>query len=329
MIRIDERKLNLIAPTMFWGSIVAGLTQPWLTHLFVETTVRHGSLPNALSEFTVHFMAPGYNYFLIGVMNAIPFVVYAVAALFLLGPSTGHGEPAFVYGRLAGLLLAGTVAFGASLWTHLSVLVHPHSTSAIAYLFLPGSTLALMPFGYIGGWFWGRWLAGRGEPGQQQVMTSGATGQDSRTRIWVILIGWLISVVGAKGVGLLFLLPGMLIGSGMSHRTSWLSTFILSLRYPRMDGVSIIAALIGGYVTAHIAGTSHKKYIWGLRGIVWVNPRVRKGSWPLWERVGGGWPGRENQAYSANASKATSASTPSRVPLPGLSAGPHGAGSVR
>ncbi len=26
-------------------------------------------------------------------------------------------------------------------------------------------------------------------------------------------------------------------------------------------------------------------FIVGLRGIVWVNPRVRKGSWPQWERV--------------------------------------------
>ncbi len=56
------------------------------------------------------------------------------------------------------------------------------------------------------------------------------------------------------------------------------------------------------------------KGIRGLRGIVWVNPRVRKGSWPLWERVRGGWPGRENQAYSANASKATSASAPRSRP---------------
>jgi len=81
-------------------------------------------------------------------------------------------------------------------------------------------------------------------------------------------------------------------------------------------------------VASEPAVRSHNISFLGLRGIVWVNPRVRKGSRLLWERVRGGWPGRENRAYSADASKATSASAPSRVPLPRVSAGPHGAGSL-
>ena len=49
-------------------------------------------------------------------------------------------------------------------------------------------------------------------------------------------------------------------------------------------------------------------YFQALRGRVWVKLGVRRCCRPLWERAREGWRGRENRAYSAHASKATSAS---------------------
>ena len=131
--------LDRAAVAIYWGSLAVGLGLPWgLDVLF------HGP---GLGR---RLFAPGYNVFLIGVLDAAPFAVYAVFALVHLG--TADRRAADVgRRRLAGVAAAGLALLAAALWVHLSILTSRSSTAALRYLFLPFELLLVLPVGYAAG----------------------------------------------------------------------------------------------------------------------------------------------------------------------------------
>jgi hypothetical protein len=143
----NQTRLTRLTVGLFWGAVVAGLAIPGLISVGHEIAVRDVSLVAAWQDLRLHLFAPGYNLFLVAVLNAIPFVALAVFLLFHLGTALERGH-AVVSRRIAGVLGAWLTAFGLSLWMHLSLTLHPDAQGAIALFFLPLYLLLLMPVGY-------------------------------------------------------------------------------------------------------------------------------------------------------------------------------------
>jgi hypothetical protein len=143
----DTRTLSRITVALYWGCIVFGLTLPGIITVVHDASRGSGGWADAWQDFHLHLFAPGYNLFLVGVLNALPFAVLAVFLLFHLGTAPPHG-PVIVARRLAGIIGAWLAAFGLSLWLHLTLTLHPDAQGAIALFFLPFYMLLLMPVGY-------------------------------------------------------------------------------------------------------------------------------------------------------------------------------------
>jgi hypothetical protein len=143
----DTRTLTRITVTLYWGCIVFGLTLPGVVTVAHDAYRRHGGWAEAWQDFHLHLFAPGYNLFLVGVLNAVPFVLLAVFILFHLGTAAKQ-EPAIVSRRLFGIAGALAVAVGLSAWAHLGTTLHPDAQGALVYFFLPIYLLALIPLGY-------------------------------------------------------------------------------------------------------------------------------------------------------------------------------------
>ena len=136
--------------SLYWGSILLSLTMPWWLLALFEVSAHRRTTFEALRHLQLHFFAPGYNYFLIGVLSAAPFAACAVFLLFHLGWS-GTLEPTRFSRRLAGVLGSLILTAGVSFWTHLSALMYPDAQGALVYFFLPFILLVLMPLGYGAG----------------------------------------------------------------------------------------------------------------------------------------------------------------------------------
>ncbi|MET1082738.1 MAG: hypothetical protein ABWY12_06755 [Burkholderiales bacterium] len=143
----DPRTLTWITVTLYWGCIVFGLTLPGIVRVAHDSCRRHGAWAEAIRDFRLHLFAPGYNLFLVGVLNAIPFVLLAVFILFHLGTAAKQ-DPAIVSRRLLGVAGAVAVAVGLSAWAHLGTTLYPDAQGALLYLFLPFYLLVLIPLGY-------------------------------------------------------------------------------------------------------------------------------------------------------------------------------------
>ena len=140
---------------LYWGSILLSLTLPWLIVLLFEISAHHRTVDEAFRYLHLHFFAPGYNLFLIGVLNAAPFLVCAVFVLLHLGSAPAN-NPSLFSRRLAGVVGALLLMSGVSFWTHITTVVHPDAQGALAYLFLPFVLVVLMPLGYASGRLIGR-----------------------------------------------------------------------------------------------------------------------------------------------------------------------------
>ncbi len=151
----SSRKLTWLTVTLYWGCIVFGLTLPGIVMIVHQAVQRHGALAGAWQDFRLHLFAPGYNFFLIGILNALPFVLLAVFILLHLGTAAAK-EPVIVSRRLAGVAGALFVAVGLSAWVHIAVVVHPDAQGALAYFFLPIYLMGLIPLGYGCGWLIGK-----------------------------------------------------------------------------------------------------------------------------------------------------------------------------
>ena len=100
-----------------------------LTLLF-EVSAHRRTILEAFRYLSLHFFAPGYQYFLVGVLSAGPFVICAVFLLLHLGWND-RLQPAQFSRRLAGVLGSLILMFGVSFWTHLSALMHPDAQGAL------------------------------------------------------------------------------------------------------------------------------------------------------------------------------------------------------
>ena len=151
----SSRKLTWLTVTLYWGCIVFGLTLPGIVMIVHDAVRRHGAWAGAWQDFRLHLFAPGYNFFLIGILNALPFVLLAVFILLHLGTAAAK-EPVIVSRRQAGVAGALIAAVGLSAWVHIAVVVHPDAQGALAYFFLPIYLMGLIPMGYGCGWLIGK-----------------------------------------------------------------------------------------------------------------------------------------------------------------------------
>lgn len=132
---------------LFWGSILLSLALPWGLLALFEVSAHRRTVAEAVRHLRLHFFAPGYHYFLVGLLSAAPFVVFAVFLLLHLGSDT-RLTPAQASGRKAGVYGSLFLMFGVSFWTHLSALIYPDAQGALVYLFLPYVLVVLIPIGY-------------------------------------------------------------------------------------------------------------------------------------------------------------------------------------
>ncbi|MCS6291040.1 MAG: hypothetical protein H8K10_18960 [Nitrospira sp.] len=131
----------------FWGSVIGGLLLPWAIMLAVEVVAHQVPFARAWRSFTLHLFAPGYNFFFIGLLTAVPFMILAVLILLHLG-ATPAQDPLIAHRRTLGLTGAGLSMLILAGWTHLEVLLRPDAQGALAYLYLPVILLASLPIGY-------------------------------------------------------------------------------------------------------------------------------------------------------------------------------------
>lgn len=141
-----SRSAGLIL-ALFWGSMLLGLTMPWGLLALFEVSAHRRTAGEAVRHLTLHFFAPGYHYFLVGVLSAAPFVVCALFLLFHLGWNDSL-DPARLSRRKAGVVGSLILMFGVSFWTHLSALLYPDVQGTLVYFFLPFVLLVLIPVGY-------------------------------------------------------------------------------------------------------------------------------------------------------------------------------------
>lgn len=146
----NQRTLTWLTVALYWGCIVFGLTLPWIVTIAHDASQHHGAWADAFQEFRLHLFAPGYNLFLVGVLNAAPFVLLAIFILLHLG-TAAQQEPVIVSRRLAGVTGALVIAVGLSAWAHIGTILHPDAQGALVYFFLPIYLLGLIPLGYACG----------------------------------------------------------------------------------------------------------------------------------------------------------------------------------
>jgi hypothetical protein len=133
--------------TLFWGSILLSLALPWGLLALFEVSAHRRTMWDAFRHVSLHFFAPGYHYFLVGVLSAAPFVVCTVFLLLHLGWND-QLTPAQYSRRMAGVLGSLILMFGVNFWTHLSALLYPDIQGTLVYFFLPYIVLVLIPLGY-------------------------------------------------------------------------------------------------------------------------------------------------------------------------------------
>ena len=61
-------RLRLLTSIGFWASSAGGLLLPWAIMLAIDISVHHLPFARAWRSFTLHLFAPGYNFFLIGIL---------------------------------------------------------------------------------------------------------------------------------------------------------------------------------------------------------------------------------------------------------------------
>ena len=140
---------------VYWGCILLGLGIPWLATIAVDLLKHDQSFDQALHQLRLHLFAPGYSLFLIAVLNAIPFGLFAVFTLFHMGLAPS-GNRILVGRRGAGVVVTAIGLIGLSAWTHVTTLWFPDAQGAIAYIFLPFVLLILIPVAYMIGRSLGR-----------------------------------------------------------------------------------------------------------------------------------------------------------------------------
>ncbi|MDP1945890.1 MAG: hypothetical protein Q8L77_00175 [Nitrospirota bacterium] len=153
----STRRLTTFTLIVYWSCILLGLTVPLLATVGVDLVKHQQSLGKALHQLRLHLFAPGYNLFLIAVMNAVPFVLFAVFTLFHLG-NVPSEDQRLAGRRKTGVLIATFGLLGLGAWTHVMTLWYPDAQGALAYVFLPFMQAIVLPISYAVGRLLGRFL---------------------------------------------------------------------------------------------------------------------------------------------------------------------------
>lgn len=150
----------------FWGVILLGFVLPWIVRISVEAAFKPNEIGRILARFPELLFASGHNLFLLGLLNALPFVVFAFMTRWRYRMSAAEDPKTFLPHKL-GVIFAGTTVLALTLFIQLVVWMNVFSpkagssTAVIAFVFLPFYALALMPVGYFVGWLIGGVLARR------------------------------------------------------------------------------------------------------------------------------------------------------------------------
>ena len=129
----------------------------------VEAFYKPDQIVRILARFPELLFASGHNLFLLGVINAIPFVVFAFLTRWRYRLSAAEDAKTFCPHKW-GIIGAGLTVFAMTLFIQLVVwmdVFNPaggSSTAVIAFVFLPFYALALMPVGYLVGFLIGKWI---------------------------------------------------------------------------------------------------------------------------------------------------------------------------
>lgn len=140
----------------FWVIALIGFLLPWI--VIISCQIYFGQAAE-IKHFPAHLFGSGYNFFLVGLMNAIPFGVVALSARFLLKPGQ---EPRTRRSRLAGLGTAAACDMALSLFAQIGVWSHVFnprvhaSLAGLGIFLLFWVALAVLPVGYLLGWAAGR-----------------------------------------------------------------------------------------------------------------------------------------------------------------------------
>lgn len=151
------RRLTTFTLIVYWGCILLGLTLPLLATVGVDMVNHQQSFGQAFHQLRLHLFAPGYNLFLIAVMNTVPFILFAVFALFHLGNVPAENQR-LAGRRKAGILMAALGLLGLSASTHVMTLWYPDAQGALAYVFLPFMQVIVLPISYAAGRLLGRFF---------------------------------------------------------------------------------------------------------------------------------------------------------------------------
>jgi hypothetical protein len=149
-------RIRFLVRLGYWSSLLGGLTLPWIIIVVFDRLGRNVPWNQAWRSFFLHLFAPGYNFFLIGVLNVLPFVLFAIIGLFHLG-TVPVPDRETIRRRAWASTIAGLTMAAVSAWTHVAVLLHPDAQGAIAYFFLPVTLMLCLPVGYALGWLAAKW----------------------------------------------------------------------------------------------------------------------------------------------------------------------------
>ncbi len=136
---------------------------PWIVRILVEAFFKPDQIVRILTRFPQLLFSSGHNLFLLGLINAIPFVVFAFLARWRYRLSAAEDVKTFLPHKW-GVIFAGLTVFAMTLFIQLVVwmdVFNPaggSSTAVIAFVFLPFYALALMPVGYLVGFLIGKWF---------------------------------------------------------------------------------------------------------------------------------------------------------------------------
>jgi len=142
---------------LYWTCIGLGLAIPWIAVILVDFFKHHQSIAQALYQWRLHLFAPGHNLFLVGLLNAVPFVLLAFFLLLHLG-LTSSQSLSLARRRMMGAATAAAGAIGLSAWVHITTLWFPDAQGALVYMFLPIGLTGFLPVGYAVGRGLGRLL---------------------------------------------------------------------------------------------------------------------------------------------------------------------------
>lgn len=140
--------------------IATGLLLPWV--VIVACEAYYGS-SSEISRFPHQLFEPGYKYFTVGLMNAVPFIPAAILGQW--AANRRRNGVADAHSMAAAMVVVGE--FALSLWGQISVwrstfspTAHS-STAAIGLYVLVILGLVLIPVAYLVGWIIGK-IAFRG-----------------------------------------------------------------------------------------------------------------------------------------------------------------------